>query len=116
MEQQLFFSSPIHRQGEYYDMDGSRSHGGGTVVVSDECESDVVDKMASSSSGFDASSSSRSPTCVVFAVDERLGDVFRVPPPADFAFHRAAAPENAYEEDVVIEDDRRDQDQAAVCL
>jgi hypothetical protein len=103
MEQQLIFSSPIH-QGEYFYMDESGSNMGSILVASDECESNVVDKMAMSSG---VSSSSRSPTCVVLAVDERLSDVFRVPSVAD-AVDAAPGDGDMVEDVDREEEDRRD--------
>ncbi len=58
----MIFSSPV--QSEY---------GINDMVVADECERECdIDKAA-------AASSVRSPTCVIFAVDEQLGDVFCLP-------------------------------------
>ena len=60
MEQ--LFSSPVQSD-----------HGiNGNKAVADECECDIAKAAA-------AASSARSPTCVIFAVDEQLGDVFRMP-------------------------------------
>ena len=62
MEQRMIFSSPV--QSEY---------GINDMVVADECERECdIDKAA-------AASSARSPTCVIFAVDEQLGGVFCQP-------------------------------------
>ena len=62
MEQRMIFSSPV--QSEY---------GINDMVVADECERECdIDKAA-------AASSARSPTCIIFAVDEQLGGVFCQP-------------------------------------
>jgi len=62
MEQRMIFSSPV--QSEY---------GINDMVVADECERECdIDKAA-------AASSARSPTCVIFAVDEHLGGLFCQP-------------------------------------
>ncbi|KAL3798439.1 hypothetical protein ACHAW5_007391 [Stephanodiscus triporus] len=63
MEQTIIFSSPVQSD---YDIDNN-------MAVADECEFDIAKAAAAS-----ATSSSRSPTCVIFAVDERLDGVFRV--------------------------------------